>query len=66
MVSLPMCITTKIEASMFGEFTKRLYAASRRPNDNDIAFNHSLNPSSKVNRSYIVKRVDRVFGRHVP
>ena len=53
----------EIFRQMFGEFTKRLYAASRRPDDNDIAFNHSLNPSSKVNRSYIVKRVDRLFGR---
>src|SRR4051812_5515285 len=53
----------EIFRQMFREVTKRLYAARRRSDDDDVAFNHSVKPPSKVNRSYAVKRVDRLFRR---
>jgi hypothetical protein len=40
----------------------RLYAAGRRPDDNDGAFIYSVKPPSKVNRSYLM-RADRLFRR---
>ena len=53
----------EIFRQMFGEVTKRLYAARRRSDDDDGAFVHLVNPPT-VNRSYIGKRVDRLFRSH--
>ena len=40
-----------------------MYAAGRRPDDHDGAFIYSVKPPSKVNRSYLIKRADRLFRR---
>src|SRR3954471_11113118 len=56
----------EILRQIFGEVTKRLYAARRRSDDDDVAFVHLVKPPSKVNRSYTVKRVDRLFRNGLP
>src|SRR3954464_6364052 len=56
----------EILRQIFGEVTKRLYAARRRSDDDDVAFVHLVKPPSKVNRSYTVQRVDRLFRNGLP